>query len=282
MGFELNSKAYNYFIQIEVGIREFLIDLISDQGIKQWMTGFLGFVQRDTIQEISIRIAEAKKNEQMPSIEDLYISKLNRAKREAESSLTNSQLYHPFYYLNWTDLDLLISMRSNSILIENVIGKTGRESISYNLKLINNLRNDIAHSRFILDNDFEILRTCFDQISQIIPRFAEFIKTQTNEDKLGYLLNELEKKANEILGSSMLSIDEIKETIVLVNKCLNSFWLNSLAPEIIVKLESFSKELVNYAKYRQIPGGLLQIQKWKSNNKGNLMELINIIKNGKI
>ena len=282
MSFELNTKAYNYFIQIEVGIREFLIALIHGQGIKEWMNGFLGTIQRDTIKEISIRIAEANKKNEFPAIEDIYISKLYRAKKDAESSLLNSQLYHPFYYLNWPDLEALISIRANTLLIEGVIGKVEREFITNNLKLLNYLRNDIAHARFISENDFNIIKSCFDQIARIIPRFTEYTEKQTTEEQLGDLLKMLAKQIELILKPEMLTLEEIKASEILINKCLNSFWLNSLAPDLIIQFELLKCEMIKYENYRQQPGGLLSIGKWKKCNNLKLNNLKNIIENGKI
>jgi hypothetical protein len=282
MGFDLNTKAYNYFIQIEVGIREFLIDLIREQGIKQWMSGFLGSVQRDTIQEISLRIAEANKKGEFPEIEDTYFAKLYRAKKDAESSLISSELYHPFYYLNWPDLEALINMKNNTIIIERIIGKTSREYITNNLKLLNNLRNDIAHARFISENDFNIIKASFEQLARIVPNITESNEKQTIEGKLGDFLKGLEKQVEQITKPEMLSIDEIGVCLIQIDKCTNSFWLNSLAPELVNRIEAFRIEIIDYEKYRQAPGGLIQIQKWKERNNESINELLKIIRNGKI
>ena len=62
MGFELNTKAYSYFVKLEVGLREFFIEIIRIYGIQKWSEKFLGKVQSDTISVVVNRINEAERN----------------------------------------------------------------------------------------------------------------------------------------------------------------------------------------------------------------------------
>lgn len=40
VSYQLNSEAYNIFIRIEIGIREFLIEIIKDKGVNEWTKKF--------------------------------------------------------------------------------------------------------------------------------------------------------------------------------------------------------------------------------------------------
>ena len=51
MGYKLNADAYILFTQIEVGVREFLIKIIRDNGVSQWAKTFLGKVHLEFLKK---------------------------------------------------------------------------------------------------------------------------------------------------------------------------------------------------------------------------------------
>lgn len=282
MGYKLNINAYELFIRIEVGIREFLIELIKKRGVNEWVYGFLGSNQRDTINEVSKRINEAYKAQGTPALNDIYLFKLNRARKDSEMSFVGGQLLHPFYYLNWTDMESLIKMKSNIELVDNNIGKLNREVVIKNLAMLNYLRNDIAHSRFITEDDFRIVKASFDQISVVIPRFEEYIDSQTKEDRLDNLLSKLLMYVKLIRDRDLLNILDINNAILTIEECFNSFWLNSIEGELASYIVQLKTEVIRYERIRNTPGGLLHIFKWKNDNAELLSKLINMIEHGQI
>lgn len=281
MGYELNADAYKLFNKLEVGIREFLIEIIKLQGVEQWFSDFLGTQQRDSLNVIVKRIAEAERNQQQPSLADQYLFKLDRSLKINETNLSMDKLYHPFYYLNWVDMENLMRMKANYNCFENVIGKINKEAIMENLKSLNNLRNDIAHSRFISQNDFIIIESCYEQIVARIPNFNSYINNQTNEDTLGSLLKKLKGYILLIESKEVMEIEAIENVISFNKICLNSFWLNSLNNQIIYLIKKLQNEMTIYYQYRKTIGGLLEIEKWKRNNDELLNNLKNIINDGK-
>lgn len=281
MGYELNTKAYSLFIQIEVGLREYFIQLIKDYGVQKWSHNFLGSIQRDTLNEVTRRITEATKLNEYPELEDVYIYKLNRAKKDKESSFVNSNLCHPFYYLNWSDLEALMRIKPNVGIIEDSIGKASRSSIVEILKTLAFLRNDIAHSRFISENDYQIIKGGFDQISGLIPNFSTYVDHQSTEENIAELTKIIVGIIHQIEIKKMLPKDELEQIIGNINKCKNSFWLNSISVEIVKLIELFNTELVSYKDFRCRPGGLLQIIKWKEKNSELFLIILNSIENGK-
>ncbi len=282
MGYELNTDAYRLFIQIEVGIREFLIDLIKQKGVFEWYTNFLGQFQREAINVIITRIQNAKKRNVRPSIEDQFQYKLNRVIKDNYLGLKCEDLYHPFYYLNWPDMEMVLNKKTNTDLIENVIGKKNRDVVSNNLKLLNELRNHIAHSRFITEEEFVIIKSAFEQISAVIPNFNKYYNNQTKEDKLDVLLKKLRNFINTICAEDMISIPQIEEFDYCINMCLNSFWLNSLYPEIIEDLSKLNSELNKYKSFRSSIGGIMPIIDWKKRNTTLFCNILNKIENGEI
>ncbi len=144
MGYILNSEAYVLFAQIEVGIREFLIQLINKMGVSEWTVSFLGRTHLESLKEIGKRIHEAREKNFSPKIEDLYVSTLKRELKTSQDGFQDTVLLHPFYYLSWADLTGLIN--KNVAIIEDSVGKLNRQLIFNNLTALNFLRNDIAHS----------------------------------------------------------------------------------------------------------------------------------------
>src|SRR5688572_24346118 len=157
---EFNTEAYRYFVKIEIGIREFLISIIRAHGINDWMKSFIGSNQRDTIIDITNRIKQYEKRNDEPLITDIYLFKIHRASSSKFIPKQN-YFYHPFYYLNWPDLESLLRYKQNIELIECTLDKSKRETIINLLNSLNYLRNDIAHSRLISEEDAAIVRTAY-------------------------------------------------------------------------------------------------------------------------
>lgn len=261
MGYNLNTEAYKLFIQIEVGLREFLIKSITEIGVYEWTYSFLGNVQRETINEVSKRINDAYKNNLNPEPADEYFFKLNRAKQEAGFLSTN--LFHPFYYLNWTDIENLLRMKSNVTIIEKQIGKLNRETIIVTLTPLKYIRNDVAHSRFISDESYKFLKASFDKILILIPNFQNLISNQTSEQTLGYLITELKDVTTKLETGKLLELKEIDEINKTLSACENSFWLNSQNLILIKQIKELSIIMKLYKTYREKQGGLLEIQNLK-------------------
>jgi hypothetical protein len=194
--------------------------------------------------------------------------------KSLDISFKTNQLFHPFYYLNWTDLENIIKLKSNSKLFDKIIGKQNRKVLTDTLNLLSPLRNDIAHSRFISDNDFVIIRASFDQISVLIPDFKTLCQSQTKEEKFDYILDRLREILNSIETEKLLNTSYIEEISDFLKTCKDSFWLNSIRRDILPYINKLIDFMNEYEIYRRSPGGLLQIHKLKTRN----LELINSIK----
>ncbi|HZV70888.1 MAG TPA: hypothetical protein VFG10_15135 [Saprospiraceae bacterium] len=273
MGYSLNTKAYELFIQLEVGLREFLIVSIRTIGVFEWTNKFLGTVQRENIGDVVKRIEEAYKIKKNPEIEDQYIYKLNRAKKD--NVFLSVNLFHPFYYLNWNDIESLFGMKYNIALIDKQIGRLNRETIIDTLKPLTHLRNDIAHSRFISEDNYKFIKSSFDKISVLIPNFEKLINFQSLEQNTSVVLHNLNLVISKIINGGVLQVVEIEEMQYCLNNCENSFWINTENNELIKLVKDLNTKLILYRKFRDKPGGLLEIH----NMKPLLTEIANKIKN---
>jgi hypothetical protein len=282
MGYKLNTEAFELLTQIEIGIREFLISIIKEKGIKEWFSNFLGSIQRETLTEVSKRVNEANKNFDTPQIEDQFIYKLNRAIKTIDQAFYIKNLCHPFYYLNWSDMENLMRNKSNIILFDQTIGKLNREALVDNLKNLNFLRNDIAHSRFISENDFQIIEGIFNQINGLIPNFKSFCENQTSEEKIDVVLKKISSYVDLIEKKELLSNKELKEILKFLEYCENSFWLNTIENSLLEFITNLRIELNDYSKFRNMPGGILSIHKIKIRNIDLFNKIKKITSNGKI
>jgi len=272
MGFDTNAEAYKIFAQIEVGIREFSIKNITESGIRQWIANFLGNTQKESIKEIGKRIFAAQEAQKIPSISDIYLLKISKAAkyRFEQNSL---RLKHPFYYLNWPDLDSLITKDPTRAILEKTLGQVKKMLLVNILKSLNDLRNDIAHSRFIQNSDLIFLQSCYTQILGLIDDFPIYASNQSEEQSVENQFYQLINYLTFFDGNEIVSILQIEKTLDQCSECLDSFWVNSLFPKLILDLDHLFKILTDYKNHRNSPGGLLAIYNWNENNRIFIQQL---------
>ena len=281
-GYELNTEAYKVFVQLEVGVREFIIGTIKNKGVNEWMTEFLGRIHVDSIREIGKRIYEANEKQQEPDVEDVYYYKISKETKNNTKLAKSHDLLHPFYYLSWSDLIGMLGKSATFTAIAEVIGKEACDMIIKTLVSLNFLRNDIAHSRFITSDNLFFIKNAFNVISSSIPDFFILSQKQYNEESFEHLIEKVNKNLELITSSPMLELDQLISISVTLDKLINSFWLNSLFIHLVPTLKNYKKQLLQYIAYRTTPGGLLKIQKWKKENLDLLNELKNLLDERKI
>ena len=282
MGYEINSKAYQFLTQIEVGIREFFIFIIKKNGVNDWINAFLGSNQKITIMDLVKNVNDKYKQKLDLDINENYIFKLNRNRKAFDDLKDIYNLCHPFYYLNWPDMEALISTKANSKLFDSSIGKEKREMLSLNLKHLNSLRNDIAHSRYISEDDLILIEGTFKQISLIVPNFSTFCNNQSKEESIPILLNKLSICVTLIFDKDVLSTSEIDQCLQTLDNSINSFWLNSFGNELVSLLVDLNIEFTKYKDARMKPGALLMLLNWKKSNSDLILKIKSIIEDGKI
>jgi hypothetical protein len=266
MGYNENCEGYEIICKIEIGLRELLIHVIKKNGINNWFQTFMSGVQRDNISTISQRIIKAKNNEELPNIEDQYVYKMTRALQENLKSKYKNTLYHPFYYLDWTDLSSLFRFKPNKELLNSSFGADVRVLIPSTLESLNLIRNNVMHARFIEESDLAHLKGVFQQLEGQIPDFLSFTISQSNEDNPEYLLNELTEVLLLFQRKKALNLVSLDKSIITLALCQNSFWLNSNNQTIIPDLQKLIDEAYLYKGFLNKPGGLFEILEWRKRN----------------
>lgn len=283
MSYQLNIQAYELLIQIEVGIREYFISLIIKQDVNNWVHDFLGTTQREAIGEVAKRISISQKKNEPPIIQDTYRLKIDKAvKTLGDTTFAQNKLFHPFYYLNWTDMENLLRLKQNSLLFEASIGKTGKEIILASLSGLNGIRNDIAHSRFITNKQYTALKSSFDQIKALIENFDQYVSNQSMEESIDTLMSNLNSNIVLLSQKKILDENEISMFNLSVKKCLNSFWLSSLHPEAVSDIQEVNRFLIKYTEMRKSIGGIWPIEKMIHKNQSLFNKITNSIDYGKI
>lgn len=283
MNKQLNIKAYELLLQIEVGIREFFISLIKAQGVGNWTTEFLGSIQRETINEVAKRVASSQKNNEQANAQDIYRLKVEKAiKTNSDKTFADSHLFHPFYYLNWTDMENLIRLKQNTAIFEASIGKTGKEMIISSLLGLNGIRNDIAHSRYITEKQYTVLKSSFDQIKGLIDNFDQYVANQSKEENFDSLITELASCIDLLTQKKLLDDNEISTIQLSINNCLNSFWINSLYPDLTADIQKLKPFLLKYKEIRKSIGSVWLIEKMINEQSVFLNNLTKAMKNGKV
>jgi hypothetical protein len=270
MGYDRNAKAYIILSKIEIGIREFLIKIIIERGVHDWAKTFLAKVHQDTIKDIGERIHKSSIENLIPDIEDVFVIKINRERKNSFSH--KSKLLHPFYFLSWNDLLNLIEKKQNQKLLETLITNSNLNILKVNLTSLNFLRNDVAHARFISEEEMCFIEGAFYEIQGLIPEFIKFTENQSEEESIEAILNKVLSSIKKIESKSILKSEEIDKLIEIFFLTKNSFWLNSLNYKTEL-LEELYEQMKNYKILRNKPGGLLLVQKWKRENATLLLEI---------
>lgn len=269
MTIENNLKAYRLIMEMEVALREFLIQLINKYGIENWFHDFLGSIQRETINEVIKRVSTTNDS----TFEEIFLVKTIKAHSEL-NKLGITILYHPFYYLNWPDLESLINMKQNSKIIEKVIEKNNIDILTSNLRSINNLRNDIAHSRYISNNECKHIENCHNSISNLIPDFTKYLNIISYENVISIQFTNMRVLLTKIISVATLSNEEVNDLQATIFDLKRSFWLAIVYPSFITQLKVIDKLITEYYKIRNQPGGLLAILNWKKQNLNTIENII--------
>lgn len=278
---ELNTNAYKLILEIEISLREFFIDSIKNYGLEDWFTEFIGSKQRDTINEISKRVKTLKNSGIKSPIEDSFLFQTYNAYLEVKK-LNLPVLFHPFYYLNWTDMEELFGMKQNEKIIEKYISKTNIRVITASLRSLNNLRNDIAHSRLISNEDYKQINANYHVIANLIPNFKFYSTNSSIEIQVDTVFNQISIILNKILKGPILSkeeLDSLTENIVLLK---SSFWFKILFFEYLKDIKILESLVASYGEISNKPGSILLISDWKRDNMKSILEQINIMEYGKI
>src|SRR5215210_9211071 len=127
---ENNIVAYELLYKLEVGLREFLIDTFGREGQKWW-------------------------KQRLPS--DVLDKLKEGREKERKTKWIELLPHHPIYYIDFPDLKKIIEVKDNwSDAFQKFFGD--KDVFCGGLRELEPIRNKIAHSRKISENEVHMLK----------------------------------------------------------------------------------------------------------------------------
>jgi hypothetical protein len=231
-----NVIGFNYLFNIEIALREFIIE------------------------QMGIRIGSKWHKTNLPG--DL-LQKF-RAAREYEHSMRwlNVVPHHQVYYLDFSDLRKIIDQKNNwaQVFEPIFIQKTVTTESLFEIEPI---RNKIAHNRILSDVDLKCLDAVYNKVRMLIgPEYHSNLLLRAQKyislpDELNALSDEMNNAVNAI--SQLSPINSLK----IWNRCSQQWWLDSeYLGSPIEAIENCFTELQSYSQMPRTWGAGLEIERW--------------------
>lgn len=244
---EKNISGYKLIIQIEVGLREFIIASFNSSfsGIK-WFSTEYNFIHRKKIEDAdSMRKQSVEKGWDPQSAESI----------------------HGLYFLLLTDLKEILLKKyklENEVLNVFQLNRNQLESICSGLQSIFPIRNKVAHSVYISDNEIHVLDSFLTTLSSMISDFDFLIKQPEIRRENENRVNEIIKLACEkMLRLEPLDEDELND----LNHRIE--FVNSNSRNIVL-------DLINqYVKLSKMNGSFVRLKNLIEDNTLEIIKILN-------
>lgn len=260
--FDTNIQGYSNLIEIEVGIRDFLISIIEDNGIEDWFNKFIKKSEK-------IELERAKENFIKNEDEELPYQVFQTLEKE-DKDMARRQVRsydHPFYFLQWSHLNGMFGYKENTALINERIGDDRRKAISSSLRSLNHIRNSICHSRIISVSDLQNIEGVKKQVLSIIkPHISrnyseiKFNSPKQIEDRLGIMRESL-------MEGSILTRDKMEEMEKELVISKSNWWANSISKRLKGEIEDFEKLFSEYKRIIKRASAQLDLRDWRDKIK---------------
>lgn len=243
-----NLEGYEILLKIEIGIREFIIDRFNEScGNTNWMQ--LG-------------------NGIFP---DKLINKIVEMRSESACKGWNSdraKTAHGIYYLLFTDLKEIIQKKDYLVDGSKMdifkLNNTKKNSLVNSMESIFSIRNAIAHSIIISNQELKILKSYIDICHEVIPSFYQLINRPIFREKANdKYLEKLQQIMNLICKKEDIGF-EFEELNVFLDKNGTMLNLNAQYLEFIKK----------YWSLKRMVGKSIEINNLISDNR-NLIDSLN-------
>lgn len=231
-----NISIYAILYRIEVGLREFIIDVLeSNCGPRWWKQRLPGDVLENY-----------------------------RDGRRYERTTNWSELvpHHPLYYVNFPDLKKVIERRDNWREVFHPVFSS-KQVVVGALKGLEPIRNKIAHNRKATEADLRIAEAAYTELSSAIghKKFRKLVAKCTEADDIARSLRRLRAEAR--LGLELCSQYEELAELETWNEVRTEWWFD---PDYLGhKTGAIVEYFESLAMYRQLPrvrGSGHRIEEW--------------------
>ena len=231
-----NLYIYNFLYQIEVGLRELIIDTLeSSYGPRWWKSRLPAELQQP------------------------FLTGLEACRKVRWCEFVP---HHPIYYLNFPDLKRIMEQKDNwRDVFQKVFGR--KEVLLGTLVKLESVRNDIAHNRKISPKCIGITKNALDELKFTIgdKRFQHLVTRSTYAKDLISTLSSLKNEAT-------WAFDAIENLEPLGNletweKVSNQWWFDSdYLLKSISEIVIFFEVLVQYSALPRNRGQGYKIEIW--------------------
>lgn len=236
---ENNIAAYELLYKLEVGLREFLIDTFGREDQKWW------------------------KQRLPPDVLD----KLKEGReKERKIKWINLLPHHPIYYIDFPDLKKIIEVKDNwrdafqSFFADKDVFCGG-------LRELEPIRNKIAHSRRISENEIHMLKGNIAKFESAIgkERWDKLVLGQTVESSISEKIISLRELSNSTF-QKMIECSLV-ENLDVWNKLMQEWWFDSdYLCQDITSVENLYAVADNYQKLPRHRGSGHIIENWVNQN----------------
>lgn len=234
-----NISAYKLLFCIETGIREFIIEKLTEIEGPRWY------------------------RQRLPG--DI-LQKYKRA-MEIERSIPWTHLipHHPIYYVDFTDLKKIIEANNNWKVLEDTFKR--KEVITTTLTKLEVVRNKIAHSRKLSENDLLQVKVSYTEISEMIGK-EKFHALQKNCSEQIDIGNALLKLYEFIKNAKHRILHYLPTEVSLIESAsLHSWWFDeTYLGHNLGPINDFIKCLESYITLPRFVGSGYIIEAWVLSN----------------
>ena len=236
---ENSITAYELLYKLEVGLREFLIDTFGREDQKWW------------------------KQRLPPDVLD----KLKEG-REKERKIKWVELlpHHPMYYIDFPDLKKIIEVKDNWRDAFQLFF-ADKDVFCGGLRELEPIRNKIAHSRRISDNEVHMLKGNIVKFESAIgkERWDKLVLEQTVEPSISEKIISL-RELSDSTFQKMIECSPV-ENLDIWNKLMQEWWFDSdYLCQDIASVENLYTVADSYQKFPRHRGSGHIIESWVKQN----------------
>lgn len=237
-----NIETYKLLYKIEIGLREFIIDVLST---------YLGNKWHKTLPE------------------DVKNKMIAGKESEKKTSWVNCIPYHPMYYVDFSDIVKIIEQGDKwKNVFSNYFSR--KEIISSTLKELEPIRNKIAHNRKVTQGDLDIVQSDMSKLESwlTIEYLDAAIKKCTQANNLKDIFAEIKYKIDMLYVQ--ITKCEVVENTDWWRSVKSEWWFDSEYLGVAVEpVEQFMEKIEQYCIYPHNRGCGHIIERWLSDNNMN-------------
>ena len=253
-----NIQGYTVLLELEIALREYLIARFSESDFD-----IFNDVLNQKQQEILLTFKKSLLNRKQPH----NIKKVVDRSADEKKNYNANKLWHPFYYLDFTDLEAIFLNPKLSNFFDSLnLFKKKRLLIASEITFIKPIRNDLAHAKLITESELDLIKLSSEKIFNTIPNIKKSIPSQTVELNIATIYKSFQKDFLNFLSSGL---DKTKYDFLILSldDLLKSFWIRYFSNTLFMEIKKLNEELIILDKLFGKAGYILKKKSWLKKNR---------------